>query len=72
MPRMMLFVQVHLLNDERGPVIETLIARTQRQVTDHCFWQTLQHMHTVSLWSQNESSQTSLSVLPECFAFVNL
>ena len=25
--------QVHLLNDERGPVIETLIARTQRQVT---------------------------------------
>ena len=26
-------MQVHLLNDERGPVIETLIARTQRQVT---------------------------------------
>ncbi len=25
-------LQVHLLNDERGPVIETLIARTQRQV----------------------------------------
>ena len=25
-------MQVHLLNDERGPVIETLIARTQRQV----------------------------------------
>ena len=24
--------QVHLLNDERGPVIETLVARTQRQV----------------------------------------
>ena len=29
----MLPLQVHLLNDERGPVIETLIARTQRQVT---------------------------------------
>lgn len=27
-------MQVHLLNDERGPVIETLIARAQRQV---CF-----------------------------------
>lgn len=26
--------EVHLLNDERGPVIETLVARTQRQV---CF-----------------------------------
>jgi hypothetical protein len=24
--------QVHLLNDERGPVIETLVARTLRQV----------------------------------------
>ena len=28
-------MQVHLLNDERGPVIETLVARTQRQVTPH-------------------------------------
>ena len=26
-------LQVHLLNDERGAVIETLIARTQRTVS---------------------------------------
>lgn len=26
-------MQVHLLNDDRGPVIEALVARTQRQVS---------------------------------------
>lgn len=30
--RLLIIDEVHLLNDERGPVIETLIARTQRQV----------------------------------------
>ena len=32
--RLLIIDEVHLLNDERGPVIETIIARTQRQV---CF-----------------------------------
>ena len=30
--RLLIIDEVHLLNDERGPVIETLIARTLRQV----------------------------------------
>jgi hypothetical protein len=34
--------EVHLLNDERGPVIETLVARTLRQVRGRwvcvCVW----------------------------------
>lgn len=30
--RLLILDEVHLLNDERGPVIETLVARTQRQV----------------------------------------
>ena len=34
--RLLIIDEVHLLNDERGPVIETLIARTQRQVPPSC------------------------------------
>lgn len=30
--RLLIVDEVHLLNDERGPVIETLVARTHRQV----------------------------------------
>ena len=30
--KLLIVDEVHLLNDERGPVIETLIARTHRQV----------------------------------------
>lgn len=30
--RLLIIDEVHLLNDERGPVIETLVARTLRQV----------------------------------------
>lgn len=30
--KLLIIDEVHLLNDDRGPVIETLIARTQRQV----------------------------------------
>ena len=33
--RLLIIDEVHLLNDERGPVIETLVARTQRQVRLH-------------------------------------
>ena len=29
--KLLIIDEVHLLNDERGPIIETLIARTQRQ-----------------------------------------
>lgn len=29
--RLLIIDEVHLLNDERGPVIETLVARTNRQ-----------------------------------------
>lgn len=34
--RLLIIDEVHLLNDERGPVIETLIARTLRQVQPDC------------------------------------
>ena len=30
--KLLIIDEVHLLNDERGPVIETLVARTLRQV----------------------------------------
>lgn len=30
--KLLLVDEVHLLNDDRGPVIETLVARTLRQV----------------------------------------
>ena len=30
--KLLIIDEVHLLNDDRGPVIETLVARTQRQV----------------------------------------
>ena len=30
--KLLIIDEVHLLNDDRGPVIETLIARTLRQV----------------------------------------
>jgi activating signal cointegrator complex subunit 3 len=30
--RLLVIDEVHLLNDDRGPVIETLVARTLRQV----------------------------------------
>lgn len=33
--KLLIIDEVHLLNDDRGPVIETLIARTQRQVRDY-------------------------------------
>lgn len=32
--KLLIIDEVHLLNDDRGPVIETLIARTLRQVGD--------------------------------------
>ncbi len=31
--RLLIIDEVHLLNDERGPVIETLVARTLRQAS---------------------------------------
>lgn len=36
--RLLIIDEVHLLNDERGPVIETLVARTQRQVRSSKCW----------------------------------
>ncbi len=32
--KLLIIDEVHLLNDERGAVIETIVARTQRQVSD--------------------------------------
>jgi activating signal cointegrator complex subunit 3 len=34
--RLLIIDEVHLLNDDRGPVIETLIARTLRLVCAYC------------------------------------
>lgn len=31
--KLLIIDEVHLLNDDRGPVIETLVARTLRQVS---------------------------------------
>lgn len=32
--KLLIIDEVHLLNEERGPVIETIVARTLRQVSD--------------------------------------
>ncbi len=42
--RLLIIDEVHLLNDERGPVIETIIARTQRQVLVPAHFQILCHV----------------------------
>ena len=43
--RLLIIDEVHLLNDERGPVIETLVARTTRQVRlAGCFWTPAQRL----------------------------
>ena len=34
--RLLIIDEVHLLHDDRGPVIESLVARTLRQVGAHC------------------------------------
>ena len=39
--RLLIMDEVHLLNDERGAVIETLVARTQRQVSLSHSWHTV-------------------------------
>ncbi|KHN86945.1 Activating signal cointegrator 1 complex subunit 3 [Toxocara canis] len=35
--RLLIIDEVHLLHDDRGPVIETIVARTLRQVGGACF-----------------------------------
>lgn len=35
--KLLIIDEVHLLNDDRGPVIEALVARTLRQVTADIF-----------------------------------
>ena len=35
--KLLIFDEVHLLHDDRGSVIETLVARTLRQVHRGCF-----------------------------------
>lgn len=34
--KLLIIDEVHLLNDDRGPVIEALVARTLRQVSKSC------------------------------------
>ena len=36
--KLLIIDEVHLLNDDRGPVIEALVARTLRQVSFIKFW----------------------------------
>lgn len=49
--RLLIIDEVHLLNDERGPVIETIIARTQRQVlASKCLSLPLQIVNCCQLW----------------------
>lgn len=47
-------MQVHLLNDERGPVIETLIARTQRQVRKYRIWRALHQVESQHAMLHNQ------------------
>lgn len=35
--RLLILDEVHLLHEDRGPVLESLVARTIRQVGPHCF-----------------------------------
>ncbi|GAA6077003.1 activating signal cointegrator 1 complex subunit 3 [Tachysurus ichikawai] len=53
--RLLILDEVHLLHEDRGPVLESLVARTLRQVSiqnaiyvmlhSHC-----QHLHFAKLW----------------------
>ncbi len=49
--KLLIIDEVHLLNDDRGPVIETLVARTQRQVRGDTNTHTRKHAdkHFISL-----------------------
>jgi superfamily II helicase len=55
--RLLIIDEVHLLNDERGPVIETLVARTNRQVgwarrcVDGCRWLHFDRTKAEQSWS---------------------
>ena len=40
MVKLLIFDEVHLLHDDRGSVIETLVARTLRQVSNHSLQRT--------------------------------
>ena len=57
--KLLIIDEVHLLNDERGPVIETLIARTQRQVRPH-------HHLTHTLCCNIKPPLSYVPSLPKC------
>ena len=67
--RLLIIDEVHLLNDERGPVIETLVARTTRHVGKaahlhlrHYAWQILRQPSStcVSACASNGGPQSVL------------
>lgn len=39
--RLLIIDEIHLLHDDRGPVLESIIARTIRQVSYLCYFQHL-------------------------------
>ena len=47
--RLLIIDEIHLLHDDRGPVIETLVARTKRQVHTHTLTLTHTDSHSHSL-----------------------
>ena len=69
--RLLIIDEVHLLNDDRGPVIETLISRTLRQVCTlflvhagaPCSRFTACTRITAAAWLQVETSQTMIRIV---------
>lgn len=51
--RLLILDEVHLLHEDRGPVLESLVARTLRQVSPSPLWNTrgsvLSNLHWISV-----------------------
>lgn len=60
--KLLIIDEVHLLNDERGPVIETIVARTLRQVYIWLFL-LFQFILTICFSLKVESSQSMIRIV---------
>lgn len=58
--KLLIIDEVHLLNEERGAVIETIVARTQRHVSAPRFYPLPSHS---SIGFQVESSQSVIRIV---------
>ena len=53
MVRLLIIDEVHLLHDERGPVLETLVARTLRQVSKNCWVVNIRSCYLVAVFERS-------------------